>query len=113
MYLIPEEGGGWVEEGRGRDGGDWDGLGGWGGGGPSSSASVPLSSTGARAGTEHAQQGARTGLPATALATQRGGGGWGVREQGRRVNEARGTLVRGDLVLNVRLGEVTLLKIKA
>ena len=55
---------------------------GWGGGGPSSSASVPLSSTGARAGTEHAQQGARTGLPATSLATQRGGGGWGVREQG-------------------------------
>ena len=35
-----------------------------------------------------------------------------MREQGRRVKEARGTLAGEELVLNVRLGEVTLLKTK-
>ena len=70
LHLIPEEAGGRDEARRGCDGGDGSCVRGGGWWGPSSSASVPLSSTGGRAGTEHAQQGARTGLPATALATQ-------------------------------------------
>lgn len=43
-------------------------------GGPSSSVSVPLSSTVARAGTEHAQLDRQTGLAARDLATHGGAG---------------------------------------